>query len=354
MNRASHTTGWYLIGILSLSMLVGCGDSVNHETLQGAHQPSGNLQSIPVEQSKIPRRYTSPGSVVASQEFMVTSLISGYIQEIAVEEGDRIEKGMLLVRIDPSKVKRSISQAEATVAATLAELKDANDDVRKFRTLVASESISEERLRKGVLREDKVRASLRKAQAELRAQRADLEYIEITSPVSGQVAKRLMSEGDLSTPGNPILHLESLQAMEFETYVPEKFLVQLKAGGPVTIELDTLNQKVEGKISAIVQSTDAVTRSGKIKILLPDSISTIPGMFGRASFITGIDSLLTIPETSIVTRAGVEGVFVIAPEGNARFVSVRTGFHWKDRRVILAGLRLDDRVLTEPPTATFD
>jgi len=354
MKRNPAPIGWYLVGILSLSMIVGCGDPVNHEALQGSHQPPGNHQSIPVEQSKIPRLYISPGSVVASQEFMVTSTISGFIQEIAVEEGDRINEGMLLVRIDPSKVKRSISQAEAAVASAQAELRDANDDVRKFRTLVESESISDERLRKGVLRQEKVRANLRKAQAELQAQRADLEYIEITSPVSGHVAKRLMSEGDLSTPGNPILHLESLQAMEFETYVPEKFLVQLKAGGSATIELDTLNQKVEGKITAIVQSTDAVTRSGKVKILLPDSIATIPGMFGRASFTTGIDTLLTIPESSIITRAGVEGVFVVTPEGNVRFVSVRTGAYWKDRRVILAGLRPDDRILTEPPTATFD
>ena len=354
MNRNPRTISGYLVGILSLSMLVGCGDSVNQEALQGSHQPVGSHQSVPVEQSRIPRRYTSPGSVVASQEFMVTSTISGFIQEIAVEEGDRIEEGTLLVRIDPSKVKRGISQAEAAVAAALAELNDANDDVRKFRTLVASGSISDERLRKGVLRQDKVRASLRKAEAELQAQRADLEYIEITSPVSGQVAKRLMSEGDLSTPGNPILHLESLQAMEFETWVPEKILVQLKAGGSVIIELDTLNQKVEGKITAIVQSTDTVTRSGKVKILLPDSITAIPGMFGRASFTTGIDTLLTIPESSIITRAGVEGVYVVTPEGNTRFVSVRTGFQWKDRRIILAGLRPDDRILAEPPKATFD
>jgi RND family efflux transporter MFP subunit len=354
MNRDPHPFGWCLVGILSLSTLAGCGDSVNHEALQGSNQPLGNHQSIPVEQSRIPRLYTSPGSVVASQEFMVTSTISGFIQEIAVEEGDRIEKGMLLVRIDPSKVKRSISQAEAAVAAAQAELKDANDDVRKFRTLVASESISDERLRKGVLRQEKVRANLHKAQAELRAQRADLEYIEITSPVSGHVAKRLMSEGDLSTPGNPVLHLESLQGMEFETYVPEKILVQLKVGGLATIELDTLNQKVEGKISAIVQSTDAVTRSGKVKIRFPDSIATIPGMFGRASFTIGVDTLLTIPESSIITRAGVEGVFVVAADGNARFVSVRTGFQWNGRRVILAGLRPGDRVLTSPPTATFD
>jgi RND family efflux transporter MFP subunit len=354
MNRNPHAISRYLACILSLAMLVGCGDAVNHENLQGSIQPVGNHQSIPVEQSRIPQLYTSPGSVVSSQEFMVTSTISGFIQEIAVEEGDRVDEGMLLVRIDSSKVKRAISQAEASVAAAQAELKDANDDVRKFRALVATESISDERLRKGILRQEKVRANLRKAQAELRAQRAELEYIEITSPISGQVAKRLMSEGDLSTPGNPILHLESLQAMEFETYVPEKILVQLKAGGSATIKLDVLNQKVEGKIAAIVQSTDTVTRSGKVKILLPDSIATIPGMFGRASFTIGIDTLLTIPETSIITRAGVEGVFVVTPEGGARFVSVRTGLHWEDRRVILAGLHPDDRVLTEPQTATFD
>ncbi|MEE9493720.1 MAG: efflux RND transporter periplasmic adaptor subunit [Gammaproteobacteria bacterium] len=354
MIRHLHTVSGYLFGVLGLVMLGGCSDPIDHEGLKESNHQSDNHPAIPVEQSRIPRLFISPGNVIASRELMVSSTISGFIQKIAVEEGDHVDAGALLVRIDPSRVKRGISQAEASVAAAQAELKDADDDVRKFHRLAASKSISDDSLRKGVLRREKVRADLRKAQAELQAQQAELKYIEITSPVSGQVVKRFMSAGDISTPGNPILYLESLQGMKFETYVPEKFLVQLKTGGKVMIEMDTLKKKIEGEIVAIVQSIDPVTRSGKIKILLPGSIEAIPGMFGRASFTVGFDTLLTVPESSIISRAGVEGVFVVTSDSNVRFVSVRTGFQWKDQRVILAGLRPDDRVLTEPANATFN
>ena len=338
---------------ITVMIITGCHDpdaGANNQTTSNTADPQG----VPVEQTEIPRVYVSPGSIVPSQEFRVTSTISGFIQEIAVREGDRIEAGDLLVRIDPSKVKRAIAQAEATLAAARAELEDANDDVRKYRVLVESESISDERLRKAVLRQKRTRAELRKAEAELQSQRVDLDYIEIRSPATAQVAKRLMSVGDLSLPGNPILHLESLQGIEFVTHVPETILIQLQSGQPVSIQLDGLQREVAGEITAIVQSQDPVTRSGKVKVLLSGLTDVMPGMFGRASFITGTDTLLTVPESSLVTRAGVEGVFIITQGDAVRFVSVRTGARWGDRRIIRAGLRPEDRVLSDPPQAAFD
>jgi RND family efflux transporter MFP subunit len=220
--------------------------------------------------------------------------------------------------------------------------------------LVASESISDERLRKAVLRQKRARANLRKAEAELQAQRVDLDYIEIRSPATAQVAKRLMSVGDLSLPGNPILHLESLQGIEFETYVPETILLQLQSGQSVSIQLDGLQREIEGEITAIVQSQDPVTRSGKVKVLMSGLTDVMPGMFGRASFITGTDTWLTVPDSSVVNRAGVEGVFIITPGDTVRFVSVSTGALWGDRRIIRAGLRPEDRILPDPPKSAFD
>ena len=348
-----HTVAISLLLAITVTIITGCHDPETGPNSQTTSH-TANRQGVPVEQTEIPRLYVSPGSIVSSQEFRVTSTISGFIQKIAVREGDRIEAGDLLVRIDPSKVKRAIAQAEAAVDAARAELEDANEDVRKFRVLVASESISDERLRKAVLRQKRTRANLRKAEAELQAQRVDLDYIEIKSPARAQVAKRLMSVGDLSLPGNPILHLESLQGIEFETHVPETILLQLQSGQSVTIQLDGLQREVEGEITAIVQSQDPATRSGKVKVLLPGLTDVMPGMFGRASFATGTDTWLTVPESSLVTRAGVEGVFIITPGDTVRFVSVRTGARWGDRRIIRAGLRPEDRILPDPPQSAFD
>jgi len=357
MNRAfttqCHVVATVLTLAITVTIITGCHAPDTGDNIQTTSH-TADPQGVPVEQTEIPRVYVSPGSIVPSQEFRVTSTISGFIQEIAVREGDRVKAGDLLVRIDPSKVKRAIAQAEATVAAARAELEDANDDVRKYRVLVESESISDERLRKAVLRQKRTRAELRKAEAELQSQRVDLDYIEIRSPATAQVAKRLMSVGDLSLPGNPILHLESLQGIEFVTHVPETILIQLQSGQPVNIRLDGLQREVAGEITAVVQSQDPVTRSGKVKVLLSGLTDVMPGMFGRASFITGTDIHLTVPESSLVTRAGVEGVFIITQDDAVSFVSVRTGALRGDRRIIRAGLRPEDRVLPDPPQSAFD
>jgi multidrug efflux pump subunit AcrA (membrane-fusion protein) len=116
-----HTVATALTLATTVTIFTGCHDpdaGANLQTTSDRDIP----QSVPVEQTEIPRVYVSPGSIVSSQEFRVTSTISGFIQEIAVREGDRIKTGDLLVRIDPSKVQRAIAQAEAAVDASQAEL----------------------------------------------------------------------------------------------------------------------------------------------------------------------------------------------------------------------------------------
>jgi len=70
--------------------------------------------------------------------------------------------------------------------------------------------------------------------------------------------------------------------------------------------------------------------------------------------VTGYREQLTIPESAIVTRAGVLGVYLLQADGGTRFVSVQTGAQVGDQQVILAGLRESDRVLAKPPRSPFD
>ncbi|HDY83440.1 MAG TPA: efflux RND transporter periplasmic adaptor subunit, partial [Halieaceae bacterium] len=97
-----HAVATSLTLAITVTIIMGCHAPDTGDNSQTT-SPADNPQGVPVEQTEIPRLYVSPGSIVSSQEFRVTSTISGFIQEIAVREGDRIKTGDLLVRIDPSK-----------------------------------------------------------------------------------------------------------------------------------------------------------------------------------------------------------------------------------------------------------
>jgi len=316
--------------------------------------PTLQTEAVAVVRTRIPRIYKASGTVVAPQHFVVTSTINGFIENIAVKEGDKVEADTLLVQIDPTKVNQAIAQARAAVRSAAAELEDADDDVHKYRELLKEKAISEERLRKARLRQKKARASLAEARAGLQAHQSDLGYTHIRSPVEALVVERLKSVGDLSSPGTPILRLESLARREFETWVPESLLQHLVEGAQVDITLDALHRLVKGTITHIVDSSDPVTRTAKVKIALPADKDLMPGLFGHVVFVTGYREQLTIPESAIVIRAGVQGVYLLRSNGGTRFISVRAGAQVGDQRVILAGLRESDHVLAKPARSPFD
>ena len=354
MRSNRRLNGLSMVAVFVLAM-AGCDSPVEVDPADKAPVVDAlQTETVAVVRTRVPRVYKASGTVVAPQSFVVTSTINGFIKHIAVKEGDKVEADALLVQIDPAKVDQAIAQARAAVRSAAAELEDADDDVRKYRELLKENAISEERLRKARLRQKKARASLAEARAGLQAHQSDLGYTTLRSPVEALVVERLKSVGDLSSPGTPILRLESLARREFETWVPESVLGHLEEGTPVAITLDALPRNVEGRITHIVNSSDPITRTAKVKIALPADKDLMPGLFGHVAFVTGYREQLTIPESAIVTRAGVLGVYLLQADGGTRFISVRKGAQVGDQRIILAGLRESDHVLAKPPRSPFE
>jgi len=79
-----------------------------------------------------------------------------------------------------------------------------------------------------------------------------------------------------------------------------------------------------------------------------------PGQFARAQILLGQETALVVPVSSIVERAGIEGIFVVKKEGTARFRSVRTGKVWQDYREVLAGVEAGLSVVLNPPLRLRD
>ncbi len=338
-----------LIGFLALSG-TGCGP---HETdSQAAAAPP--REAIPVRAQTLtpevlPRLYPVPGEVVPARRVEISSRIRGFIRRITVEEGDRVRVGDLLVDIDPTEVRAAIGQARAVLRSAQADLADAQADVRRFERLVRQQALSEDRLRKARLRLRQARAAVAQAQAELEAKESDLDYVKIRSPLHAVVVQRLLDPGTLVGIGVPILRLDGLDELRFETHVPAERAGRLAIGQTVAVRLDTLPGTIAGRISHIVHSADPVTRRCKVKIALPGRAPLLPGAFGQALLPVGEDTGLLVPGSAVVRRAGIEGVYIAGPDHRAHFRSVRTGRRRGDRVELLAGVEVGERVILAPP-----
>jgi RND family efflux transporter MFP subunit len=307
-----------------------------------------------VEVAENPIVYAVPGSVVSDERIDVSSRVVGFIQQLDVREGQKVSRGDLLVRIDPTDIDEAVRQAQAGVRASQEDLKDAELDVQKYAALAPSGAVATETLRKARVRADVAHTALDKAQSALTAAVAQKNYASITSPVDGVIVSVAKRSGEMATAGSTILTVESHEVLLFKAFVSESNLALINPKAPVTVRIDTLKDTpFQGRIRGVVPSGDDVTRRYEINIILPSEPSLAPGMFGRAEFVLGAEKAPVIPHSALVRRGGLDGVFVL--DGKiARFRWLRTGRTLGDSIEVVAGLSGGETILTTVNDTVYD
>ena len=343
-----------ILTVMLALLITACQDGTS-DALPASHDsPTYNLTTATIEKQELPLIYPVPGTIVAKTHLQVASRITGYIDHIAVDEGDQVEPGAVLVRIDGTQVEAAIRGAEAAIASAQAELADAKDDLKRYRALSKTRALAEDELRDAVVRQTKAEAALAQVQAELEAKRQDRRHIQLTSPVRAQVRERLRDQGDLASAGEPILRLDVLSPLELEVYLPSSQIESVTHGQKVDVFIQSESRPVVGEVVRIVRSADSVTRRCKVRIALPGNHALSPGQFARAHILLGQETVTTVPVSAIVERAGIEGVFVVKEDGAVRFRSIRTGKQWQDDREVLAGVEAGLPVVLNPPLRLRD
>lgn len=141
--------------------------------------------------------------------------------------------------------------------------------------------------------------------------------------------------------------MESADNLLFETYVAESRVSAIQRGDKVEIRIDALHKSFIGKIARLVPSGDPLTRRYLVKISFFEKAILLPGMFGRATFIIGREYDPMIPKSAIITRAGLQGVFLVKEDMSVRFRWIRTGREWPDRVQVNAGLRDGELIVAQ-------
>ena len=315
-----------------------------------------------VKEQFIPKYYSSPGYTAALNKIEISSKQTGFVTHLFVEAGDIVEKGQLLLIIDETVNKQSIEQVKKEVEIAQVTVADAKKDVNNFERLRKVQSVSEEKLRKARLLLARSQSTLLKAKAKLIETKAATPYLRVKSPEKALVVKRLADTGDLAVSGSPLLYLEVLDPLIFETTIPVQWITRLTKEQTIKIKLnhsfigrsDTLNKKITGTIIQIISSADPITQKCTVKLELPSNLNIPTGLFGQAQFVIDKELLLTIPEKTLVKRVGITGVFRVDKENLIWFTPVRYGRKYGNQRVILSGLNVQDKVIVSPSETLRD
>jgi len=337
--------------VATLFVLTACDDDA---TLAESSKKNviHNVALHKIEQQMLPLILPVPGTVVTKNSLKIASRITGFIEQVNIDEGDIVKPGDVLVEIDNARVEADIKGADAAVLAAKADLLDVEGDVKRIKKLVRSKLVSKDSLRKTKVRLAQTKAALASAKAAAIAKRQERRYSHIISPAHAQVRERLRDPGDLTTVGEPILQLDVLGAMELHIYLPSTRISNVAIGQIVNVKIESHDELLESKVVNIVRSADEVTRRYKVRLLLPSDENLTPGQFGQAQFILRDEAVIAIPVSAIIERAGTKGVFITDASNTLHFRSIRLGKAWQDLREVLAGLEPGMLIVTNP-SSTF-
>jgi membrane fusion protein (multidrug efflux system) len=286
-----------------------------------------------VATTPIEERLTTIGTVRADEEVEIVSEISGKIEAIHFDEGSRVDKGRLLLKIDDAELlaerERAIHRVE------LAERAEARQQQLLSDGVISSETY------------DVALGELNVFEAELRLIEAQLDKTEIRAPFAGVIGLRWVSPGSYISPQTRIASLQALDPVKIEFSVPERYAGLMRVGGVIRFSVEGIDRAFEGTVYAIEPAVDPATRSLRMRATSPNPEGVLfPGTFANVGIaVRSIPDALTVPAIAVIPELGGKKVFVVV-DGLAQPRSVSTGIRNEESVEITDGLEPGDLVIT--------
>ena len=352
---------FFLLGILAALTLAGC--STDRHVAASAPEVVRSVPVVQAQISNVPDMLDAVGTVRAAQTSSLASQILGTIVEIRVHEGDRIQRGQVLVVIDEAAPKAALDRATAAelaaqqaITAADSELALADSTLKRYQILYEKKIISPQefdeirtRQQSALARRDLVHAGLEQAQAEAAQARTVLQYTRIRAPFDGVVTERKVDPGALASPGTPILTVEDLDHYRLEASVNESDLRCIRLGQKTSVLIEALaGAGLQGRVAQIVPAADPASRSFLIKVDLPINRDLRSGLFGHAQFERGERESLLIPQTAVIARGQLQGAFVLDDGGIASFRYITLGNPSGAQVEVLAGIQSGEKIVAQP------
>jgi len=366
--------------LTAMAMLSGCGGSESRPKA-ASNAPSIPVQAVVVRSSQWPDVYQATGTVRARSAAVLSSKVMAYVQQVAVQVGDQVRDGQLLVTLDSKDLDTNVRRAEAAEAEVLSAIPEADNGVagakanldlarstfKRMEELASKKSISNQEFDEASARLKSAQAAYEMARAkrsqldsklaqvreEIRGARIMRDYTRIAAPFSGVVTAKSVEPGNLAAPGAPLLTVEREGAYRLEASVEESKLPFVKRGQTVNIALEALDRQIPARVSEIVPAVDAASRAYIVKIDLPAMPNLRSGMFGRAWFPLGARTVVAVPQPALVDRGQLQSVFTVE-NGFARTRLVTTGQRAQNAVEVLSGLSEGETVISPLPSALAD
>lgn len=324
------------VALAALLLLVASCDA-GEEEAEAEEEVEETVRRTPVQVAEVERgrfvdRLEVIGELEAGRTVMVGAEIPGRIIGLTVEEGDRIERGQALFRVD-------VSQQRAAVEPLRVQLRQVESEIERTQRLVD----------RGLATTANV-DQLRAQQAALREQIAQLDVTQrqarTTAPITGIVVEKMAESGEYASPGTPLLRVVDHDRMKVRVGIPEGDIAHVREGMEVDVRIDALDRAFVGEVARIGVELDGRNRTFPIEILVDNEDRLLRS--GMRSIVTitrrTVEDAVIIPRDAIVQ--GFDRMEVLLEEdGRAVQRTIRTGSGLGPFVVVTEGLEGGERLV---------
>ncbi len=216
--------------LILVAVISGCGAD---EKTQRAAPPPPEVTVSQVVTRDVTDYAEFTGRTEAVETVDVRARVSGYLTKVAFTDGQEVQKGDLLFQIDPRPFQATLENAEGQKAQWEAKLAQAKADVGRYKELVPNGAATQQDLDKAIANMGEATAAIQSAQASIDQANLDLEFAQITVPISGQISRAQITEGNLVRDGNePLTTIVSLDPMYVYFNVDERTFMRFRERGP--------------------------------------------------------------------------------------------------------------------------
>lgn len=330
--------------VLALS---ACGD--DHSAVGKAPLPKLDTYTVTTSDARAGRSWD--GVVEAVREAVLSAQTSGRVTAVDVDVNDRVVAGQTLLRLTVVEQQAGVDAARAQLRAAEASAVEAERNYQRFASLAKDRYVSRAQLDQARAGRDAANAARDAARAQLSSAGQSAEYTMVRAPYPGIVAARNVEPGEAVAPGQPLLTVYAPEDLRIEVQVPQSDAEAIRAQPGARVTFDG-GASVDARQVVVYPGADPLSHSVTVRVLLPRMEAPVaPGTTAKVAFsIRSVDSTLRVPDTAVVRRGELTGVYVLK-DGTLLLRQLRLGGREGDTVEVLAGLGPGDVVARNPEAA---
>lgn len=341
------TKGMLIVLVFGTYALTGCGSADSDQT-----EPDPIPVTVQTAASITPQTAMSfPARVESNNEANLSTIVMGSITEMRVSVGDAVSRGQVIARVRDEQIQAQKQQLDAQMLQANAHLANVERNYQRIKNLFEDDSATQKEMDDISAMYASAKANVAALEAGLKEVNEMLEYTVIRAPFSGVITQKFARSGDMAAPGHPLVTLSDPTDIKITSSVPERLINAVETGMDVSILIKAAGDELlSGTLTNISTAGDPMSRQFSVEARLSENETAQnlrAGMFAELFIETETSQALKVPESALVHRAQLTGLYTINEDNRLVLRWVQTGRKSAGQVEILSGLSAGETFVAE-------